>query len=157
MLACTPRGHIGTVATDCTGDGAASPCTSAGKQNRKTFANVEGAFAHRPRPEAPPLSLRLQQQACVASALCWSSSGTAQLHWTSNHGEELSCANQTEPNRLNLSANHFPHVQSAPAPGVTSTRILIAPYKQPSWCGCSLPQSWPRPAPQVVGAVCPER
>ena len=78
------------------------------------------------------------------------------VHRTSNRGEELSCANQTESNRLNPGANHFPHVQSAPAPGVTSTCIFIAPYKQPSWCGCSLPQSWPLPAPQVVGTVGPE-
>lgn len=57
------------------------------------------------------------------------------------------------PTRLNLGVNHFPHVQSVPAPGVTSTCTFIAPYKQPSWCGCSLPQSWPLPAPQIVGTV----
>lgn len=56
MLACTPRGHIVTAATDYTGDRAASPCTSARKQYGKTFANLAGAFAHWPSLEAPPLS-----------------------------------------------------------------------------------------------------
>lgn len=65
----------------------------------------------------------------------------------------ISCANQTEPNRLKLGVNHLPHVQSAPGPGVTSTCIFIAPYKQPSWSRCSLPKSWPLPAPQIVGTM----